>query len=473
MSKQDDERRQLRQLIELYHGDIAAFAKQVFDSTLTPKQIEFCEAFRTKRTITFRGGVGFGKTHAEAIITWWSLLTHDQVQVPIFGPSEPQLKGGIWKELQVLHGRMSPLFKEAFEVGATRIARKTSPSSCFAEYRLASGDKPDNARGIHAVNNFVIVDEASGIDDAVFTGALLNILTDPNAKLCLVSNPSKASGFFWRTHCDPEIRDEWTQVHGQMRDSPHFDPKTFEQLAKNYGGKLSREYRVMVLGEFPLSDIDGLIPREMIEIAITNTDVIPAANIAPVWSVDPAGAGKDSSVLCIRHDSIVLDFHEWRGLDPTQLAFKIVELYQTTPTKMKPSVIAVDSTGLGAGVFSNLREFGLPVHSCIFAGSPSRGPEKFHRIRDQIYWEMREWFMTENVSIPNHQRLIEELATVTYDDGSGKIKLEDKKALRKRLGRSPDYADALAISFAPSRAMFTSKYSWSKPIQYTNTASFE
>lgn len=49
----------LKKLIELYHADIAIFAKQVFGSTLTPKQIEFCEAFRTKRTITFRGGVGF------------------------------------------------------------------------------------------------------------------------------------------------------------------------------------------------------------------------------------------------------------------------------------------------------------------------------------------------------------------------------------------------------------------------------
>lgn len=465
MSENND-LQQLRQLIELYHNDIAAFAKQVFDSTLTPKQVEFCEAFRTKRTITFRGGVGFGKTHAEAIITWWSLLTHDQIQVSIFGPSEPQLRGGIWKELQILHGRMSPIFKDAFEVAATRISRKVNPSSCFAEYRLASGDKPDNARGIHAVNNFVIVDEASGIDDAVYTGALLNILTDPNAKLCLVSNPSKASGFFWRTHCDPDIQDEWTRVHGQMRDSPHFDPATFEQLAKNYGGPLSREYRVMVLGEFPLSDIDGLIPRELIETAIANKDVEPAPNVQPVWGLDPAGAGKDASVLCIRHDNKVLEFHEWRGLDPTQLAYKVRDLYQATPKHLRPSVVATDSTGLGWGVFSNLREFNLPAYSCVFAGTPTRNPDRYHRVRDQIYFEMREWFTTENVSIPNNNRLIEELVSATYDDGSGKIKLEDKKLMKKKLGRSPDFADALAITFAPNQSRFTSKYSWSNKINY-------
>ncbi len=473
MANKDENLHELAALIDVYREDIAVFALQVFGSTLTPKQIEFCEAFRTKRTITFRGGVGFGKTHAEAIVTWWALITHDQVQVSIFGPSEPQLRGGIWKELQVLHGKMSPIFKESFDVQATRISRTVNPSSCFAEYRLASGDKPDNARGIHAHNNFVIVDEASGIDDAVFTGALLNILTDPNAKLCLVSNPSKASGFFWRTHCDPDIRDEWTQVHGQMKDSPHFDPKTFEQLAKNYGGPLSREYRVMVLGEFPLSDIDGLISREWIETAVLNNEVVPASNAPVIWGLDPAGAGKDSSVLAMRHDNLLLGFEEWRGLDPTQLAYKVRDLYQSTPKNLRPAMIAVDATGLGHGVYSNLKDFGLPVHSCIFAGTPTRNPDRYHRVRDQIWFEMREWFQTENVSIPNHQRLIEELVTPTYDDGSGKIKLEEKKALKKRLGRSPDYADALAITFSVNPSRFQSKYSWSKPIEYTNLQSYQ
>lgn len=186
----------------------------------------------------------------------------------------------------------------------------------------------------------------------------------------------------------------------------------------------------MVLGEFPLSDIDGLISREWIETAVLNTEVVPATNAPVIWGLDPAGAGKDSSVLAMRHDNLLLGFEEWRGLDPTQLAYKVRDLYQSTPKNLRPSIIAVDATGLGHGVYSNLKDFGLPVHSCIFAGTPTRHPDRYHRVRDQIWFEMREWFQTENVSIPNHQRLIEELVTPTYDDGSGKIKLEEKKALK-------------------------------------------
>lgn len=463
----------LKALLDLYHSDIAIFAKQVFGSTLTPKQIEFCEAFRTKRTITFRGGVGFGKTHAEAIVTWWSLITHDAVQVTIFGPSEPQIRGGIWKELQVLYARMSPIFKDSFDVAATRIARKINGASCFAEYRLASGDKPDNARGIHATNNFVLVDEASGIDDEVYTGALLNILTDPNAKLCLVSNPSKASGFFWRTHCDPEIAEQWTQVHGQMNDSPHFNPETFEQLAKNYGGPTSRQYRVMVLGEFPLSDVDGLISREMINFAVQNTEFEPSPSIPIVWGLDVAGKGSDASVLAIRHDSRVLGFKEYQGLDAVRLAEKISELYLMTPKSQRPAVIAVDATGFGSGYCDVLKEFGLPIYACNFAGTPTRNPEKYSRVRDQIWVEMRDWIHSESVQIPNEPKLIEDLATAQYEDATGRIKLEDKKFIKKRLGRSPDYGDALALTFAVSRSRFASKYAWSKPLPNELSQTFE
>ncbi|MGQ3209533.1 terminase large subunit domain-containing protein [Shinella sp.] len=474
MADKEQQIQELRKILDTLREDIPLFAQFVFGATLSPKQIEFCEAWRTKRTITFRGGTSLGKSFIEAVVFWHSLVCLDHVQVSIFGPSEPQLQGGVWKQIQQLHDKMHPMFKDAFEVGSRRATRKINPSNCFGEYRLASGDRPDNARGIHAYSNYVIVDEATGIDDEVFTGALLNVLSDPDGKLCLVSNPSKASGFFFRTHLDPDISASWTQVHGTLYDSPNYNPETFEQLAKNYGGPTSRQYRCMVMGEFPLSDVDGLINREFIDAAVLNEDCVPADNVPVVWGLDPAGAGKDASVLCVRHDNTLVGFHEWQGLEPTPLAYKIRELYEKAPKKERPAVISIDATGLGNGVYSILKDWGLPVHACIFAGTPTRSPDRYSRIRDQLWWEMREWIHSENVSIPNHQRLIEELATPTYEDGSGKIKLEDKKAIKKRLGgRSPDYADALAISFAVSKTRFASKWNWSKPIVYDNLQSFE
>lgn len=470
----NDEKQSLEQLLNLIRTDITAFAKHIFGATLSPKQREFCEAWLTKRIITFRGGTSLGKSYAEAIVFWHSLICLDHVQVTIVGPSEPQIKGGVWRQIQQLHTKMHHLFKDAYDVSATRVSRKRDPSNCFGEYRLASGDRPDNLRGVHAYSNYFIVDEASGLDDEVYTGAILNCLSDPDGKIALISNPSRASGFFWRTHCDPEIMDEWTQIHGTLYDSPNYNPATFDQLAKNFGGPLSRDFRVMVSGEFPLSDIDGLISREHISSAIENYSVVePAQNVPVVWGLDPAGAGKDASVLCIRHDNKILKFEEWKGLDPTQLSYKVRDLYEKTPKPMRPAIVSVDATGLGHGVASNLKDFGLPVYSAIFAGTPTRNPERYNNVRSMLWWEMREWIHSENVGIPNDPLLIADLATPTYDDTSGKIKLEEKKAIKKRLGRSPDFGDALALTFSVSKTRYASKYGWSKPITYTNLQSFE
>ncbi|MEB2843800.1 phage terminase large subunit [Endobacterium cereale] len=463
---------QLRELIDFYHKDIPAFAKQLFDVDLTAKQREIAEAFRTSRQITIKGSVGFGKTFIMTILIWWSLITHDQVQVSIFGPAEQTLKASVWKEVQQLHSKMHPYFKDGYDVGATRVSRKVNPASCFAEYRLANKDNVASVRGIHQINNFIFADESSNIDDEVFEGALLNIMNDPNPKLVLISNPSKASGFFYRTWMDDQITDLWVKIHGSMMDSPSYNPETYEQIIKNYGGVTTRAYRTLVLGEFPLSDVDGLISREHIETAVAN-ECVPADNIPVIWGLDPAGAGADSSVLCIRHDNKILGFHEWRGLEPTQLSYKVRDLFEKTPKPMRPAVISVDATGLGNGVASNLKDFGLPVHSAIFAGTPTRHPERYSRIRDQLWWEMREWIHSENVQIPNHPQLIEELATPTYDDSTGKIKIEDKKQIKKRLRRSPDFADALAITFAVAKSRYSSKYSWSKPIEYADLARYE
>lgn len=467
-----DELQQLSALLDLYQNDITIFAKQVFDADLSPKQIEIAEAFQKNVLTTVKGGVGFGKTYVMAVVVWWSLICHDAVKVSIFGPNEANLKTGIFAELQKLHNIMNPLFKEGFKVEATRISRKVNGANCFAEYRLANKDNPDSARGIHAPNNFILVDESTGVDDQIFE-VLLNILSDPNPKILLVSNPSKASGFFWRTFNDPDISDDWTKITGKLSDAPHYDPEKAKIQIKNYGGVTSRQHRVMVLGEFPLSDEEGLFSREFIEAAVANTNVVPAETEPRIWGLDPASLGSDGSILCIRHDNKVIAFHEWKNLEPTQLSYAVRDLYEKTPKTQRPAVIAIDAGGLGNGVWSNLRDFGLPVHSAVFNGTPTRRPDLYQNVRAQIYAEAKDWIHSENVSIPSEPKFIEELAITQYSDETGKIKIEDKKSIRKRLKRSPDYADAFCLTFAVSPSRYKSKFSWSKPIEYGNLSSYE
>lgn len=378
---QNTDFQQLQALVDEFHSDIPLFAKYVFDVELTEKQREFCEAFRNNQQIAFRGGTGLGKSFSMSVLIWWCLICFDDVKVSVFGPSESNLRTGLWNELKQFHDRMIPLFKDSYIVQETTIKRVTKSASCTAEMRLADKTNTSRARGIHAENNIVFVDEATGVDDEVFTDALVNILSDGDgAKLVLVSNPNRASGYFWRVFNDPEIKDSWTPVHGTYFDSRKYNPATFEKFARNYGTPTSNQYRSMILGEFPLSDTEGLFSRPMIDFAIANEDVEPSPNAAVAYGLDVAGKGSDASVLCIRHDNRILDFKIFEGLGAVQLAEKISALYQSTPKNMRPAVIAVDSTGFGSGYYDVLKDFGLPVYSCNFAGTPTRNPHKYVRV---------------------------------------------------------------------------------------------
>ena len=478
MALNKEQQEQLALLLDRWRVDIAAFAFDVFGSKLRPKQIEFCKAFRANKRVTFKGGVGFGKTHVLAIITWWSLFCHDRVKVTIFGPNEAQLKSGVWNELQSLYGRIDgqslKVLKDAWDVTATRISRKANAADCYAEFRLASKDNIAGARGIHADNNFILVDEATGVPDEVFEGALINHLTtDLNPKLVLISNPNATSGFFWRTWNDDEMSDMWTHVHGRMTDNPNLTPEELANAEKQWG-KGTNGYLIHVEGDFPSDTDDGLIPSELINQAIDNEFAIPSPKRPVIWGIDPAGPGKDRTVIVKRHDNKVLEEPiERRGFTITQLSYLIRDMYQALPQAARQNVVmAVDANGLGRGLYDNLKDFGLPVWAVTTQSSPTKGKDhygnsKFAKLRDQLWWEVKEWFASENVSIPNCIPMIRELKAPTYEyDAKGAIKVEGKKELRKRLKMSPDYADALCLTFAVDERRYVGKFNWSKPIDY-------
>jgi hypothetical protein len=50
--------------------------------------------------------------------------------------------------------------------------------------------------------------------------------------------------------------------------------------------------------------------------------------------------------------------------------------------------------------------------------------------------------------LPNVAGLVGELTSLTYSFSGGKFQIEAKNQIKKRLGKSPDLADALALTFA-------------------------
>ena len=114
--------------------------------------------------------------------------------------------------------------------------------------------------------------------------------------------------------------------------------------------------------------------------------------------------------------------------------------------------IVVDAIGVGAGVGARLHELGYKVDS--FRGNakapPPRGPHDTHfgNLRAAAYWHLRTLLNDSRVDLPTDPRLREEVLAVTYfpSPGTGNTFIEDKKAIRSRLNRSPDRLDAVVLA---------------------------
>ena len=288
-----------------------------------------------------------------------------------------------------------------------------------------------------------LIDEASGVEDIIFqVGA--GSMSTASAKTIMVGNPTKNSGYFHGAF--HQNSDFWWTKRVSSFDSPLVSENYPKEIAATYGID-SNIYRVRVLGEFPQSEDDVVIPLHLIE-AARERDVEPSQAFYPVWGLDVARFGDDRSALCKRRSNALLEpIRHWHGADIMETAGRVAKEYAETSANDLPSRILVDVIGLGAGVVDRLRELGLPVRGVNVAEASSSGG--YMRLRDQLWWQAREWFEQQSCTLCDDPELIAELCGVKFFVASnGKIQVESKGDMKKRGQRSPDLADAFVLTFA-------------------------
>lgn len=119
------------------------------------------------------------------------------------------------------------------------------------------------------------------------------------------------------------------------------------------------------------------------------------------------------------------------------------------------SALIVDEGGVGGGVLDQLETMGIVVYGVDFSAKPEGSSvEKYMNKRAEMWGRMAEW-VKEKGCLPaddpgqEEKGLSAQLCAPTYTySGDVKMQLESKKDIRRRLGISPDDADALAITFA-------------------------
>jgi hypothetical protein len=247
---------------------------------------------------------------------------------------------------------------------------------------------------------------------------------------------------------------EIEQIVARGRVSPDYITSMRSEFGAN-----SPVYKARVLGEFPDSEADQIIKNEWVD-KCWDREVMPPVNRHRIMGVDVAYQGDDDSALVVRHGPNIESVEHWHGYDPVETAGRVVGAYRDLKkSKNQPRYICIDATGIGAGVYASIRKAllndkGVSVLPVYVAESPPEdGGSKCRRLRDWLWWQSRLFFRDRKPRFlddnDTFRRLARELCSpkFKYSSTTGKIEVESKDDLRKRRVKSPDFADALNLTF--------------------------
>lgn len=425
---------------------------------LTTYQAEFLRGLSEHVRGTMRGPRGLGKTFLSALIVLWFYKTREAAQVDwkiaTTSGSWGQLKHYLWPEIRKVNRLLSvPLTASQL----LDLSAKGDYGNAFA----ASPQQPELIEGLHADEVLVLFDEAKIIDPDLFDsieGAALNAETQ-RTWMVAVSTPGAPAGRFYDIHQRAPGFESWFVLAVTLAETIAAGRATqaeVDRLAAMWG-RSSALYRTHVLGEFAADDEGSMIPLSWVEAAVArwrkwDSDGRPAQG-GPIRSgFDIARHGRDKTVLLTLDGPVLIDMWEEAFTD------NIVTLAdQVLPKLAGHARCTVDADGLGAGTADRLRTLKGDDQICVFNGgrkpgewTDASGELQANSVRSAAWWNLREQLnpaLGATLAIPPHDLLISDIvAPRQVTNQAGLIKLEAKEVTKKRLGRSPDYADALVMA---------------------------
>lgn len=434
-------------IAELYN-DPVMFVEVVLGATPQKWQADALRAVASNDRVSIASGHGVGKTAFQSWLVLWWLLTHYPCKVAVTANTAHQLSDVLWTEIDKWARRLPETWKELLDFKSDKIALKGASDS-FAVARTSRRENPEALQGFHSENMLFLCEEASGIPDVVFQVGEGAMSTE-GAKTVMCGNPTRSEGFFYESHHGQRHR--WKAMTVSCEDATTVSEEFLDGMKEKYGED-SNVYRVRVLGQFPTQSDDVLLPLYLVEEA-TKRDVEPSPTTPCVWGVDVARFGGDRSAIAKRQGQVLLEpIKTYQGRDLMEMAGIVLSEYEACPYMLRPVAIYIDAIGIGAGLADRLRELDLPAVAVQVSETASL-KDRFNRLRDELFWNTREWFEARDCHIPEDTTLIQELTAIRYNYlSSGKLKIESKDEMKRRGQRSPDVADAFVLTFAESGAI--------------------
>ena len=366
--------------------------------------------------------------------------------------TQDTLKDTLWSEFAKWQQK-SPFLTAAFTWTQSRIFAKDHPSTWFLSARSfpKTADKETIGKtlsGIHGKYLLYLIDESGDIPTEIAKAAeqgLGETLQREGgfAKILTAGNPISRDGLLYYANTS----ENWFTI--RITADPD-DPKRTPRVSKEWAEQQIKEHgrddpwvASYILGFFPESSLTSLLSLKEVELAMEKHHELDAYAFSQKrLGIDVALSGMDSTIIFPRQGLAAFKYVKMRGAKPNQIAARVIQ----AKAKWNSELEFVDDTGgFGSGVIDSMQLAGFAPQGIHFAEKAT--DNRYFNKRSEMWLKMAEW-VRKGGALPKCNQLKKELTQVQYMLKNGRLALEAKDQVKKRLGFSPDIADALALTFA-------------------------
>lgn len=418
---------------------------------MEPRKVKFPEVFQPltqpARYKGAWGGRGSGKSHFFGGFLVLSCLSR-QVRAVCLREVQNSIKDSV---KQLIEDKIHQYgLSASFDITDAEIR---GPNESLIVFR---GLKAHNADSIKSLEGFNVAwtEEAQSVSQKSLDMLIPTIRAD-DAELWFSWNPDQPTDAVDKAlRVSPPV--DSIVVRANHTDNPFF-PEVLRADMERDKQTDPQKYAHVWLGEYQSQSSAQFISWELIKDAQQRP--VRRGERPLLFGLDVARFGDDRSVLAIREGDSLTRTMIWEKLDTQQLAAFVLEIANTR----KPDAIFVDGVGVGGGVVDRLRSLQLRVIE-VNAGAKAGQERRYGNKRAEMWGRMKEWLGGRGTLSEWDLDLAAELTGPTYHfDASNRIFLEKKEDMKKRGLKSPDIADALALTFAepvavPAVATFRAQF---------------
>lgn len=225
------------------------------------------------------------------------------------------------------------------------------------------------------------------------------------------------------------------------KDNPYLDPDYIPNLIESFKNRPDI-LKALVYGSWDdFEGFDNVMQMKWVKYMFTNANANDYMD-KRVVSCDVARGGDDKNVIYGFHgykqthrDIFGGDKRTWETAARCVAMAKLID----APT------IAVNSATIGAGVADEVEKLikGTNIELLRFVESEaSEWPDRYYNCRAEASWELGKLLADQRISAQEDMELADDLVADTWENRTGRIIIQDKKEIKKILGRSPDKGDA-------------------------------